>query len=113
MEQLKQRQLGERLEIEDAHLMEFNQFNEEWDKKMVEYQEKAEQNEIAFCEKQQKEIDEFRENFMQNWPENPRPNKEVLDLKRVCDVLAKRKEYTEAHKVQQRALELERTDMQK
>lgn len=34
---LRLKQQQERLEIEEAHLMEFNQFNENWDKRMNEF----------------------------------------------------------------------------
>lgn len=40
-EELKQRHLNEKLGVEKAHLEEFNQFNEFWDRKMFEFNEEA------------------------------------------------------------------------
>lgn len=39
---LRSKQLSERLEVEEAHMLEFNQFNQLWDKKMQEFQQNAE-----------------------------------------------------------------------
>ena len=35
---LRSKQLSERLEVEEAHMLEFNQFNQLWDKKMQDFQ---------------------------------------------------------------------------
>ena len=39
---LRSKQLSERLEVEEAHLVEFNQFNQLWDKKMGDFQQTPE-----------------------------------------------------------------------
>jgi len=38
---MRTRQIAERLGVEEAHMMEFQQFNALWDKKMAEYEQKA------------------------------------------------------------------------
>lgn len=40
-EALRARQLAERLGVEEAHMLEFQQFNLVWDKKMAAYEENA------------------------------------------------------------------------
>lgn len=40
-EELRARQLAERLGVEEAHMIEFQQFNNVWDKKMTAYEENA------------------------------------------------------------------------
>jgi len=42
MEAMKARQIGEMLGVEEAHMLEFQQFNLCWDTKMSEYEEKSE-----------------------------------------------------------------------
>lgn len=40
-EAMRSRQIAERLGVEEAHMLEFQQFNICWDKKMQEYEEHA------------------------------------------------------------------------
>ncbi len=39
---MRARHIGEMLGIEEAHMLEFQQFNMNWDTKMSEYEKKAE-----------------------------------------------------------------------
>lgn len=39
---MRSRQIAERLGVEEAHMLEFQQFNIVWDKKMVDYEHHAE-----------------------------------------------------------------------
>lgn len=41
-EAMRARQIGEMLGIEEAHMLEFQQFNASWDAKMSEYEQKSE-----------------------------------------------------------------------
>lgn len=41
-EAMRSRQIAERLGVEEAHMLEFQQFNMAWDKKMAAYEENAE-----------------------------------------------------------------------
>ncbi len=42
-EAMRSRQIAERLGVEEAHMLEFQQFNVVWDKKMSQYEEHAQQ----------------------------------------------------------------------
>ena len=42
-EAMRSRQIAERLGVEEAHMLEFQQFNEIWDRKMHEYETHAEE----------------------------------------------------------------------
>merc|ERR1712185_809519 len=72
------RQIAERLGVEEAHMLEFQQFNMVWDKKMTEYERHAEELVEAMKE---------------------RHAAELLDLRKIQEHLAKQKDYTEAHKI--------------
>ncbi len=39
---MRSRQIAERLGVEEAHMLEFQKFNEIWDKKMTDYENYAE-----------------------------------------------------------------------
>ena len=40
---MRARQIGEMLGIEEAHMLELEQFNMSWDKKMADYEKKAQE----------------------------------------------------------------------
>merc|ERR1711970_3327 len=40
-EAMRSRQIAERLGVEEAHMMEFQQFNAMWDKRMAEFEQKS------------------------------------------------------------------------
>jgi hypothetical protein len=42
-EAMRSRQIAERLGVEEAHMLEFQQFNAVWDRKMAEYERNVEQ----------------------------------------------------------------------
>merc|ERR1711959_586551 len=46
-EAMRSRQIAERLGVEEAHMLEFQQFNSLWDKKMAEYEQKSQDLEDA------------------------------------------------------------------
>lgn len=41
-EAMRARQIAERLGVEEAHMLEFQQFNRNWDKKMLDYESQSE-----------------------------------------------------------------------
>ena len=41
-EAMKARQIAERLGVEEAHMLEFQQFNKTWDKKNADYEKQSE-----------------------------------------------------------------------
>jgi len=93
MENLKSKHLSLKLEVEQAHLEEFNGFNQEWDGKMRQYEEAKKAEEERLEEKHKKEFEEKTEQFKTKIPEKPKPSSEVLNLKRIQANLAKQKEY--------------------
>ena len=49
---LKTKQMSEKLGLDRAHLDEFNQFNEFWDKKMIEFEAEARRIEVELLERE-------------------------------------------------------------
>merc|ERR1712000_473657 len=110
---LRSKQLSERLEVEEAHLLEFNQFNQQWDSRQQQYFEHAQELEAKMAEKHQQELEEFREKNESTIPLTSRPSTELLNHQKIQNVLAKSKEYAEAHKVQQKCNQLEKDELEK
>ena len=59
-EALRSRQIAERLGVEEAHMLEFQQFNAAWDKKFEDYEAKAAVLEEKMRERHQGEVMEFQ-----------------------------------------------------
>eukprot|EP01017_Pseudomicrothorax_dubius_P018650 TRINITY_DN2059_c0_g1_i1.p1 TRINITY_DN2059_c0_g1~~TRINITY_DN2059_c0_g1_i1.p1 ORF type:complete len:293 (-),score=108.02 TRINITY_DN2059_c0_g1_i1:139-1017(-) len=112
-EEMRARHLNEKLEIEEAHLSEFNQFNEFWDKKMQQFSEEAAQAEQEMTARHQEELAKFEEELNNSLPPQPKGSSELLNLRKIEENLARQKDYVEAHKVQQKCLEMEREELAK
>ncbi len=56
---------------------------------------------------------DLRNSLEQQLPPKPKLSPELLNLKKIQESLAKQKDYAEAHKVQQRAFELEKQEQGK
>jgi CO dehydrogenase/acetyl-CoA synthase delta subunit len=91
IENLKSKQLSLKLEVEQAHLDEFNGFNQAWDEKMTEFEEKTKAEQEKFEAKQKTEFEVFTETYKNKLPEIPKPSSGLLNLKRIQANLAKQK----------------------
>ena len=65
-EAMRSRQIAERLGVEEAHMLEFQQFNALWDKRMAEFEQKSADLEEAMKERHGTELMEYR-------PSHPQP----------------------------------------
>ena len=105
-ENLRSRQVAQRLGIEEAHMLEFQQFNEMWDRTMHEYEERARELLEAMRQRHELDFTELREKGAGSGV-NIKASAKLLDLRRIEQTLAKQGEYTEAHKVKLRADRME------
>lgn len=110
MDELQTRQQNENIELEETHIMEFNNFNQEWDKRMNEFQVHSSQLIKALEEKHISEHEEYRNSMEVRLPLKFKPSPELLNLRKIQLSLAKQKEYKEAHDVQVRAQKLEKIE---
>ena len=85
----------------------FQEFNEEWDRKIEEYRQCCLNQEQELKEKHQEEFEKTQKNLEETIPVIPKHSSEFLNLQRIRDTLARNKEYKEAHEVQQKMLFLE------
>lgn len=113
IDELLTRQQNENIELEETHILEFNNFNQEWDKKMNEFQVHSSQLLKALEEKHFAQHEEERNRLEDKVPIKFRPSPELLNLRRIQVNLAKQKEYSEAHQVQVRAQKLEKQEQEK
>jgi len=91
LEDLKSRHLSMKLEVEQAHLEEFNGFNRAWDEKMRAYEDRAREDEEKLEGKHKQEFELVTAQIQNKLPEKPKPSSEVLNLKTILANLAKQK----------------------
>ena len=113
LDELQTRQQNENIELEETHILEFNNFNQEWDKRMNEFQVHSSQLIKALEDKHVSQQEEYRGQLEEKIPYKFKPSTDLLNLKRIQVNLAKQKEYKEAHEVQVRAQKLDQEENQK
>lgn len=111
IEELAIRQQNDCLELEETHILEFNQFNQKWDQNMNEFQQHGMGLIKAQEERQMKALEDYSKQLEEELPNIFKPSAELLNLKKIQLSLAKQKNYTEAHQVQVRANQMERKEL--
>jgi len=111
--ELRDQQLAERLGVEEAHMAELQEFNEIWDRKSAEFEAHAAnlQNTLAERHKQehQVQVEKLRK---ETEPRTPRWSKDLLNLRKIQETLAKMKKYPEADKTKAQADKVEAQEHQ-
>ncbi|KAJ8613954.1 hypothetical protein CTAYLR_008784 [Chrysophaeum taylorii] len=111
-EAMRSRQIAERLGVEEAHMIEFQQFNMIWDKKMAEYEQHAGELVEGMKDRHATELRDFQSNLLQRQT-RPKFSRELLNLRRIQEHLARQKDYTEAHKIKLKCDALEAWELEK
>jgi hypothetical protein len=103
-EELRSQQLAERLGVEEAHMTELQEFNEIWDRKAAEFEAHAATLQNTLAARHQAEHQEHLERLRRETePRTPRWSKDLLNLRRIQEILAKQKKYAEAEKTKLQA----------
>ncbi|KAF4028913.1 hypothetical protein GN244_ATG19386 [Phytophthora infestans] len=111
-EAMRSRQIAERLGVEEAHMLEFQQFNQVWDRKMDEYERNVEELVVNMREKHKSELLEFQQKLLEK-NQKPKFSKDLLNLRRIEEHLARQKDYGEAHKIKLKSDALEAWELEK
>jgi cobalamin biosynthesis Mg chelatase CobN len=90
-EAMRSRQIAERLGVEEAHMLEFQQFNLIWDRKMAEYEAHAEELVEAMKERHASELRNYQRKLLGK-EIRPKFSKDLLNLRKIQETLAKQKE---------------------
>lgn len=81
------------MQLEEAHVNEFNKFNEFWDKRMLEFNEQAQLIEEQMIQRHQEELEKFMEELENALPLKPKDSSELINLRKIEELLAKQEEY--------------------
>lgn len=91
-EELAMNQAKEREEVEQAHILEYQEFNKNWDEAMQKTQEEHEQMIKALEEKHVRELEDNRSKLENTLPTQPKCSAELLNNKAIQLQLARAKE---------------------
>ncbi|KAL7688535.1 hypothetical protein Plhal304r1_c019g0069371 [Plasmopara halstedii] len=111
-EAMRSRQIAERLGVEEAHTLEFQQFNVIWDQTMEAYERNVETLIVKMNEKQKTELLEFQKKLLEK-SHKPKFSKDLLNLRRIEEHLARQKDYGEAHKIRLKSEALEAWELER
>ena len=104
---MKARHISEKLGVEEAHMLEFRQFNAQWDKKLQEYDGNAQGLLDAMKERHAKQLQEFQAKTLAK-QQFPKFSPALLNCRRIEEHLVKAGDYNEAHKVKMKADAMEK-----
>ena len=112
-EDISLRHQGDLTELEETHIAEFNEFNQDWDKRMNEFQQHSAQLLSALDEKHEQQYEEERKRLEENMPDLFKPSPSLIELQTQHKNLAKQKNYQQAHQIQIKANKLEAKERSK
>ena len=105
-ESIKAQQVKERLGVEEAHMLEYQQFNSQWDQKCNEYEEQCQGQMDAIKERHLDELKQFQQRLLEK-QQKPKFSPVLLNYRKIEEHLARSKNYSEAHKVKAKADRME------
>ena len=105
------RHLAERLDVEEAHMLEFEEFNLHWDSRLREYDQTTLLKEHELKKKQEEEFNIWSEQELSKLMIRPKFSKELLALKNLQLSLARSKNYKEAEKIKKKVDELQTIEL--
>ncbi|KAL9182754.1 hypothetical protein ACHAXT_004033 [Thalassiosira profunda] len=105
-ESMKAQQMKERLGVEEAHMLEYQQFNTQWDAKCKEFEDQSQSQINSMKERHLDELKEFQRRLLEK-QQKPKFSPVLLNYRKVEEHLARSKNYSEAHKVKAKADKME------
>lgn len=112
-EELEYRHQNDLYELEETHITEFNNFNEEWDKRMNEFQVHSAQLIQSLEEKHDNDLKLNRQELEKKMGDHFKKSPELLSMISMQKNLAKQQEYQQAHQIQIKAQELEAKEQER
>lgn len=110
---LTQQQESERQGLEEAHMLEFQNFNRIWNEKIDTFEEHQLDCEAAMLERHSMELAEFHADMTSEIPKKPKFSKDLLNVRSIQDTLARAKSYSDAHKVKLKGDKMEAMELEK
>jgi hypothetical protein len=109
---MRARHISDMLEIERAHMTEFQSFNMIWNKKIQDYESQCEKTIAIMKSRHEDELKEYQQQISTR-QRKPKFSTELLNYRKIEEHLVKSKDYAEAHKTKQKADELESIEIER
>lgn len=100
MEDLQFMHEQQRQECEDAHITQFQEFNEHWDNEMRQAYADDEKEILALQEHHEQSLETQRQHMEATLPGKYKASMELLNMRAIEQSMAKQKKYKEAHEQQ-------------
>lgn len=93
----------QRQECEQAHIKQYQDFNEHWDNELQQAQQDDQNEILALEERHTQELEQNRQHLEATLPAKYKQSTELLNLRKIQEQMARQKNYQQAHQVQVRA----------
>lgn len=100
-------------EIQNAHILQYKDFNSHYDEEFAKAQEEDQNEQNDMESRHMQQLQENRQTLEEQLPLTFKFSAELLNLRKIQQNLAKQKDYQEAHQVQQKANQVEEQERQK
>lgn len=101
-ESMKSQHARERLRVEEDHIMEYQNFNTQWDRECKEYEDRSQYQVNTMKERHLEELKEFQHKLLEKM-QKPKLSPVLLDYRKIEEHLAKSKKYKDAQTVKSKA----------
>ena len=108
---LEAQQESERSEIEDTHILEFQEFLKAWDERIKAQGQHTQEQIDNLTALQQEEQQQLADKLDKELPLKPKPSSELLNLMKIQQALAKQKAYGEAKAVKKKIRQIESNEL--
>jgi hypothetical protein len=110
---LTEQQESERRGLEEAHSIEFQNFNKMWNEKIDAFEEYQLDQEAAMLERHSLELSAFHNEMTGNEPRHVKYSKDLLNLRTIQASLASQRNYADAHKVKLKGDKIEAVESER
>mmetsp|Transcript_19615 Transcript_19615/g.36080 ORF Transcript_19615/g.36080 Transcript_19615/m.36080 type:complete len:242 (+) Transcript_19615:824-1549(+) len=108
--QLKNKHYNERLQAQETHAHEFQEFTSAWQERLDSLAQTADQQLGAMQARHDEERTQLLSQLDNQLPNKPKPSSDLLNYRKILEGLIRRKDYGEAAKVQEKVDSLERSE---
>jgi len=112
-EAMRSRQIAERLGVEEAHMLEFQQFNLMWDKRMQDFEDNSQEQLKNLKRRHKEELADWQKQVISKAQRKVKFSKDLLNLRSIEKTLAAQKQYQQAALMKMRADNLEAWELEK
>lgn len=110
---LTEQQELERQGLEEAHLLEFQNFNNIWNKRIDAFEDYQLDQEAQMLERHSTELAKFHQEMTQHEPRHVKYSKDLLNLRMIQQTLASQRNYADAEKVKLKGNKIEALEFEK